>query len=153
VLLPRARFTSEGLLEREDLHQVAGKNIVIFRGDGGRELLAAVLRARGARVAYVECYRRVRPAVDSAALRRLWTDAHVQVAIAASPDALRNLVAAVGTEGRAALLATPLVVVSPRLAQIARELGFSGAVQIARDADDASLVEAIGAWRSSQNSL
>lgn len=153
VLLPRTRFSSEGLLEHEEFAQVAGKNIVIFRGDGGRELLASVLRERGARVEYAECYRRVRPAVDGAALRRLWTDAQVQVAIAASPDALRNLVAAVGPDGRAALLTTPLVVVSPRLAEIARQLGFSGAVQIARDAGDASLVEAVGAWRSSQNSL
>ncbi|MBI5611620.1 MAG: uroporphyrinogen-III synthase [Gammaproteobacteria bacterium] len=153
VVLPRTRFNSEGLLAHEEFTRVAGKNIVIFRGHGGRELLATVLRERGARVEYAECYRRIRPAVDDAALRRLWTDAQVQVAIAASPDALRNLVAAVGPAGRAALLATPLVVVSPRLAEHARELGFSGAIQLARDAGDASLVAALGAWRASQNSL
>jgi uroporphyrinogen-III synthase len=153
VLLPRTRFSSEGLLEREEFAQVAGKNIVIFRGDGGRELLAAVLRERGARVEYAECYRRARPTVDGATLRRLWTDAQVQVAIAASPDALRNLVAAVGPAGRAALLATPLIVVSPRLVEIARELGFAGPIQLARDAGDAPLLEAVGAWRASQNSL
>lgn len=153
VLLPRTRFSSEGLLERAEFTQVAGKNIVIFRGDGGRELLAAVLRERGARVEYAECYRRTRPIVDAAALRRLWGNAQVQVAIAASPDALRNLVAAVGPAGRAALLATPLIVVSPRLAEIARELGFAGPIQLARDAGDASLLAAVGAWRASQNSL
>lgn len=153
AILPRTRFSSEGLLAREEFTQVAGKTIVIFRGDGGRELLAAALRERGARVEYAECYRRTRPAVDAAALRRLWTGAQVQVAIAASPDALRNLVAAVGPAGRGALLATPLIVVSPRLAEIARELGFAGPIQLARDAGDASLVEAVGAWRASQNSL
>ena len=153
VIMPRTRFSSEGLLEREEFNQVDGKNIVIFRGDGGRELLATVLRERGARVEYAECYRRARPAVDDTALRRLWTDRHVHVATAASPDALRNLVAAAGPDGRAAVLATPLVVVSPRLAEIARELGFAGPIQIARDAGDASIVEAVGAWRASQNSL
>jgi len=146
VLTPRTRFSSEGLLEHEEFKQVAGMNIVIFRGNGGRELLATTLRARGARVEYAECYQR-RPA-DTDALRRLWTERAVQVVTATSPDALRQLVVAVGDAGRAALLATPLVVVSARMAALAHELGFSAAVLTARDADDSAMLAALEAWRA-----
>ena len=153
VLLPLTRFSSEGLLEREEFQQVAGKKIVIFRGHGGRELLATTLRERGARVEYAECYQRRPAAVDSDALRRLWTDRDVHIVTATSPDALRQLVAVAGDTGHAALFATPLVVVSARMATMAREAGFSAAVLTARDAGDAAMLEALVAWRASQNSL
>lgn len=148
VLLPLTRFSSEGLLEREEFQRVAGKKIVIFRGHGGRELLATVLRERGARVEYAECYQRRPAAVDGGALRRLWDERRVQVVTATSPDALRQLVAAAGDAGRAGLFATPLVVVSARMAEMARAAGFR-AVLTARDASDGSMIEALAAWRAS----
>lgn len=152
VLIPLTRFNSEGLLERAEFQQLAGKNIAIFRGHGGRELLATVLSERGAHVEYAECYQRRPATVDSDALRQLWADHALQVVTAASPDALRQLVAAVGDAGRADLFATPLVVVSARMAEVARASGFSAAVLVARDASDGAVLEAIVAWRSSQNS-
>jgi uroporphyrinogen-III synthase len=91
--------------------------------------------------------------VDGDALRRLWTDRAVHVVTAASPDALRQLVAAVADAGRAALFATPLVVPGARMAAMAREAGFRAAVLTARDAGDAAMIEALVAWRASQNSL
>ena len=153
VLLPLTRFSSEGLLERAEFQQLAGKTIVIFRGHGGRELLATVLRERGARVEYAECYQRRPAAVDGDTLRRLWTDRSVHIVTATSPDALRQLVAAAGDAGRAGLFATPLVVVSARMAAMAHEAGFSTAVLTARDAGDAAMLEALVTWRASQNSL
>ena len=49
---------SEQLLKMSQLGDVKGRKIAIFRGEGGRELLAAELRKKGAQVDYFEVYRR-----------------------------------------------------------------------------------------------
>jgi len=50
---------SEGLLALAPLQSVQAKEVLIVRGDGGRELIADDLRRRGASVHYFESYRRV----------------------------------------------------------------------------------------------
>ncbi|MBS1247128.1 MAG: uroporphyrinogen synthase [Proteobacteria bacterium] len=72
VLAPLERFDSEALLELLPPAVVAEKDILIVRGEGGHKLLGVELSARGARVAYAECYRRVPPRLpDAANLARL----------------------------------------------------------------------------------
>ena len=39
ALVPLDRFDSEALLELPEFHDIAGKRIVVFRGEGGRKLL------------------------------------------------------------------------------------------------------------------
>ena len=68
VIAPTERFDSEALLDLPELKQMQGKRVVIFRGEGGRELLGDALTARGAAVEYAACYRRGRPKADPAPL-------------------------------------------------------------------------------------
>lgn len=60
VVMPEERFDSEGLLAVSALQEetIRGRKILIWRGVGGRETLAEVLRVRGAIVEYAELYER-----------------------------------------------------------------------------------------------
>lgn len=129
VIVPDDRFDSEALLALPELNDIAGQRIVVFRGDGGRELLGDTLRARGAQVDYVECYRRSRPAADPAPLLAAWAGGFLHAVTATSSEGLRNLHAMVGARGRDALLATPLFVPHPRIAGAARALGFTRVIE------------------------
>mgnify|MGYP001579346203 CR=1 FL=1 len=153
VLAPLGRFDSEALLELLPSAFVAGKDILIVRGEGGHTLLGESLSARGARVAYAECYRRVPPRQpDAANLARL-RRGEIDVLVITSIEGARNLCTLVGESGRARLLAAPAVVVSERLAQTCRELGFHAELCVAAQASDAAIVATLHAWRTRQNSL
>jgi uroporphyrinogen-III synthase len=148
TLVPHGRFDSEALLDLPALHNVRGKRIMIFRGEGGRELLAQTLRSRGADVRYAECYRRALPGADVTPLLHRWAGGEIDVVTATSVEALQNLVAIVGEAGRALLLQTPIIVISQRMAATCRELGFVQGPHIASTASDESIVDAIKAWRA-----
>jgi uroporphyrinogen-III synthase len=149
-LVPRTRFDTEGLLQLSEFQDVNGKHILIFRGEGGRELLAQTLRARGAEVQYAECYRRVRPRTDITPLLRRWQEGLIDLVTITSTEALDNLVTMVGESGRSLLLNTPVIVVSNRIAEACRRYGFAHEPWIAEEASDEGLVEAVKAWRTSQ---
>lgn len=153
VIVPPERFDSEALLELPELQQMAGKRIVIFRGDGGRELLGDTLRARGAAIEYAECYRRLRPDTDTTPLRRRWEREEIDLVSVTSVGGLRNLFDMVGKAGQQRLIRTPIVVVSERMAQVCRELGFTTVPRVAATASDEAILEAIQAWRDGQNTL
>lgn len=124
VLLPPERSDSEALLELPELGHIAGKRVVIFRGEGGRPLLGDTLALRGARVTYAECYRRVKPRSDVAKLLDAWSRNEIGAVIATSSEGLRNFHEMLDATGRAALARTPLFVPHPRIAAAAREVGI-----------------------------
>lgn len=152
VLAPSARFDSEALLEMLPTASVAGKNILIVRGAGGRELLKETLSLRGARVSHAECYRRLAPRQpDVASLARLQRG-EIDVISITSVEGLQNLYALVAPAHRQRLLATPLLVVGERQARAGRDLGFTS-VQVAARASDAAILDALRTWRVARNSI
>lgn len=153
VSIPGPPYQSETLLALPLLQQVAGKRIVIFQGNGGRELLSATLSARGAHVEQVECYRRVQPQVDALPLIQAWHRGAVNVVTVSSTLGLQNLYEMLGTRGRPMLLKTPIVVLSERTARTCRELGFTTEPMIASAACDEAVVQTLRAWRVRQKSL
>jgi uroporphyrinogen-III synthase len=103
--------------------------VVIFRGEGGRELLGDTLTARGARVEYAECYRRGRPDLDTAPLMKAWARNELHAITVTSSEGLRNLFDMIGKLGQTWLRKTPLFAPHPRIAATARELGLSVVIE------------------------
>lgn len=144
VIVPTRSFDSEGLLALPQLQTVAGQRVVIFRGDGGRELLGDTLTARGAQVEYVECYRRARPHADAAPLLKAWAHDEVHAITVTSSEGLRNLFEMVGEPGLSWLRRTPVFVPHPRIAAAARELGCGQVIESAPG--DEGLIAALQQW-------
>lgn len=144
-VVPKKQFTSEALLALEDMRHVAGKHILIVRGEGGREFLATELAERGARVDYAEVYRRVLPEVDTSPILDAWAQGHINAVTVASRESLENLHRLLDETGQQLLASTLLVVGNPRSAGRAAELGLTR-VMIANDASDEAMVEALARW-------
>lgn len=141
AIVPPARADSEALLELPQLGHADGKRVLVFRGEGGRELLGDSLQARGALVEYAECYRRTRTETDPAPLFDAWQRNGLSAITVTSSEGLRHLFDLVGTAGHAPLVKTPLFAPHPRIAQAARELGF--ATVIATEPGDEGLVDGL----------
>jgi uroporphyrinogen-III synthase len=130
VISPAGGSDSEALLAMPQMAQaaVAGKDIVIFRGVGGRDHLRQVLTQRGARVSYAECYRRIRPEGDPAQLLGAWSRGEVQAVSVLSAETLANFVAMVGAEGAPYMAESALVVPHATVAAHAEAARFARVV-------------------------
>lgn len=144
VLIPEGRWDSEGLLERPELAQMQGKRVLILRGDGGRGLLAATLRERGARVDFIEVYRRCPSEADPAEVLAHWPEIHV--VLATSNALLDHLLELLGPEAQERLHSKTLLLVSERGLHHARSLGYEQLL-LATGASDAELIAALNEWR------
>lgn len=147
VIAPRVRFDSEALLEAPQLAQPAirGKRVVIFRGDGGRELLGDTLVARGATVEYVTCYRREAPRADPAPLLELWARGALDAITFTSSEGLRNLWDMLDEEGRTRMRETAAFVPHPRIAEQAHALGLHD-VRLTGPGDDGLLAGLVASF-------
>jgi uroporphyrinogen-III synthase len=145
-IAPQENFRSESLLTAPALQHMTGKQVVIFRGVGGRTLLADTLRERGATVNYAECYRRLRPAIDATELIARWNRNEIDIITSTSSEGLRNLCDMLAPI-RDRVLATPVVVIGERQAEVCQTLGFHAGITVAADASDAAIVAAVRQWR------
>lgn len=137
-IVPDRQFDSEGLLAMPELDSVAGQNILIIRGRGGREKLAESLRERGAQVDYAEVYQRF-------ATEQVLTfnDDEIDVIIITSREALDHLHKIAQQMGKSWLLEKPMVVIHERVARRAAELGFTLKPVVAEQSSETALVAAL----------
>lgn len=144
-----ARFPQQpdtlGLLALPELQPgaLAGRGIVIFRGVGGRDALAAELRARGARVTCCEVYRQVAEHRWRDAVRAELTRPGPLVAVAHSASLVRALRALL-EDMPAATPLPPCLVPGVRVAAVARRLGFQPLVAASALADE--MERAVRRW-------
>lgn len=135
VLAPQEGADSEALLELPELQRPQGQRILIVRGEGGREVLAETLAARGAVVEHFECYRRVAPRTDPAFLLAAWDRGEIDAVTVSSSQALENLLAILGA---ARLGGKPLFANHARVAERARAASI-GKVIVAGPGDEEML--------------
>jgi uroporphyrinogen-III synthase len=126
---PEAASDSESLLRTLDLAALAGKQVLIVRGESGRELMADGFAAAGAQVTTVAAYRRRVPPLDAALaaqLHRLLDGPNDW--IVTSSEALRGLMALVAQLEPASsvskLQQQHWIVPHARIAESARALGL-----------------------------
>ncbi|QQX83651.1 fused uroporphyrinogen-III synthase HemD/membrane protein HemX [Cupriavidus necator] len=146
------RFDSEALWARLDPAALAGKPVLIIRGNGGRDWLGDRLREAGAQVEAVEAYQRTLPepsAMQWQAVRdNLRSGAAPHAWLLTSSEAVRNLDALarqhLSPEEDAALRQVQCIAPHARIAEQALALGFPHVLRAAPG--DAGLLAACLQW-------
>lgn len=150
VISPEARFDSEGLLEHPLLQQMAGRRVVLFRGNGGRELLADTLLARGATVEVVEAYRRLPPELSREQVAALLAEGCDGV-IVTSSEAVQNLFALCDEALASQLRRTRFFASHPAIAETVRQFGVAEVA--GTRTGDAGIVASLREYFSTQADL
>ncbi|MFJ2977128.1 uroporphyrinogen-III synthase [Kluyvera sp. NPDC087067] len=143
VRYPLDREISEVLLQLPELQNIAGKKALVLRGNGGRELIAEILTARGADVTLCECYQRCPIHYDGAEEAMRWQSRDVTTIVVTSGEMLQQLLTLIPLWYRENwLFKCRLLVVSERLAKLAQEMGWQD-IQVADSADNDALLRAL----------
>ena len=132
-------FNTENLLQHPELVEIQGKQILLVKGEGGRQLLAETLRARGAEVTEAIVYRRIRLEYEHQVLQE--TIDVVDLLTATSIEILQNLCVQFA-DWSVRLYQLPLIVISERIAHQARSRGFRH-VLVTQQADDQAIVKSL----------
>jgi uroporphyrinogen-III synthase len=131
-----AHSDSEHLLQALDLARLAGRRVLVVRGEGGRELMPDALRGAGATVETVAAYRRAVPVLNpalAAQLARLldrpndWiiTSSEALRGLASLVDQMRPDAADAGGDPGRRLRQQRLIVPHARIHETACALGFT----------------------------
>jgi uroporphyrinogen-III synthase len=135
---------SEALLQLPRLREAvtrADSQVLILRGEGGRELLAERLREPGASVEYLELYRRDLPAYPSDELPRRIEAERLNGLVVSSGQGFEHLRQLAG-DAWPSIAQLPLFVPSPRVAELASAAGARTVVDC-RGASAAALLTAL----------
>lgn len=146
AITPKTNYTSEALLAHPRMHSMQNKNVLIVRGEGGRELLAETLRKRGAIVKYAEVYRRCLPEYTDDQIRVLMKDNTISVITITSAESLNNLITLFARIDRNYLRDIPLILGGNRILEAAHQLGFKQALVVANNPSDNAMLQALLEW-------
>jgi uroporphyrinogen-III synthase len=118
-------YSSEKLLVELSQRDVGEKRITIFRGEGGRELLADNLTSRGASVAYCEMYKRQHPNYSSEQFEQALGQ-NLAAILFASGETLENFYRHIQRDELQVMVENvPMIVPSERIKNLAEHKGFN----------------------------
>ena len=141
---------SEGMLGLPQWKDISGP-VGLVTAPGGRGVIAAGLAQRGIEVRRAEVYRRCAPHLDARHRRALMQATAPRAMLISSAEALDGVLAALPTDSHAQLLDSLAVACSPRLAELARQRGFSR-VTTASAPTAMAMLDTLEAWTKDNHS-
>ncbi len=132
---------SEGLLKLPHLQSINKRDIIIVRGDGGREYLADSLYSLGAKVNYFEAYQRIWRQLNPD-IAQHWHKNNINCIIITSNALLKSVVQLVSTSDECWQNRYIWVVASERIAQKAKEHGLDQVIN-AHGANDNAIINTV----------
>ena len=133
---PDKLFNSEALLALDAMQLVKNQHIIIFRGEGGRDLLRDTLRQRGASVTYRNVYARRCPADNIGLLKQHYHQQKLDIIVLTSGESLQHLLRLANNEEW--ISHVPLLVGSKRIKQQFQQQ-FAGKLWVAPDPSDETI--------------
>ncbi|URJ30519.1 uroporphyrinogen-III synthase [Candidatus Blochmannia vicinus (nom. nud.)] len=123
---PKDKETSENLLQLPELIYSYGKRVLILRGSNGRTVLDDTLQKRGALVLSCECYRRQLLQYNREEQSCRLLELNIKTVVVTSGEILKQLYYLIPKFYRTSwLIRCRLIVVSLRLAKLAKSLGWT----------------------------
>ncbi|MGQ0801844.1 MAG: uroporphyrinogen-III synthase [Pseudomarimonas sp.] len=145
VQSPSTQMRSEGLLAMGALLPPPAR-VGLVTAPGGRGEIARTLRERGAEVCVAEVYRRESAKLTATARRRLLDLRGPIAVLLSSEEALRAVHSQLSAAEQQKLLAAVVVCASPRLGDVAEQLGFSRRIEASSTQPKAQLA-ALASYR------
>jgi len=122
-----------------EMLDMQGKKVMIFRGIGGRDVLAETLKARGATVTFAECYQRINPQTNCDLLANLYSENKLHGVVITSSEAMRHLLDLAGNAEW--LKNITLFVNHARIAELPLQMGLK--VSVADAPGDETMLKTI----------
>lgn len=134
-------YNSEALLSTPALQDLEHRQVVIVRGQSGREALAEELDRRGAEVQYLEVYRRDSP-TDTLSLEEMPGGPPEAICVT-SVEIAENLLQCVTPEEETVLRQSTLIAGNTRIADACRKLGYTALAGVASNPGDDAMIDAL----------
>ncbi len=119
---------SEHLLSLNSLQHLSNQIVLLFKGEGGRQLIDEMLSKRGATVVPLIVYKRMMPEIHQEFVQSIWRDDLVDIILFTSEQSMHNIFFMFGNDAHNWLINKPCIVISERLAQSAASLGIKNIV-------------------------
>lgn len=144
-IMPTSGFTSEALLNEAALQNLSQQNILIVRGEGGREQLRQTLESRHAKVDYAEVYQRQMPATRNPVELSQLSSAETAVLLY-SAESAQNLWSLCNPNEQQWLTTVTFIVGSARISDAVATLGIAKDSIIAENPSDEAMLAALHGW-------
>lgn len=141
---PCKESNSENLLQFPELiSNISGHRVLILKGNNGRELLKNTLQKRGAIVLYCECYIRKPFQYNGIEQCKKMLKLNIKIIIITTSETLKQLYYLIPQYYRINwLIKCKLIVISKRLATIAKKFGWKNII-ITKSANNSSILKVL----------